>query len=447
MAAATWSGHRGFVVVAAGAAVGLGNVWRFPYLVHRYGGGAFLLAYLASLLSLGLPLLMAEILIGRRGRSTPAGSLEIVARAEGRTCWWRWIGWVGPGAAVLVLSAYSVMAGSLAAHLVGTSLGKLAGADPARVAGPLADQPWPMIGYHCLFVGLITLVTARSIRAGLERIQSLLLSALLVVLLGLLLYVARTTGRFADGLGLLLRPDFSLLNWRGVLEAMRHAIMTLALGLGVMMSYGAALPSGTSIPGAALVVVALDTIVTLLAAMVVFLLLLAGGSSPAEGSALAYTAIPGAAAVIPGGPIAAVAFFCFLTLAAVSSGIGILYPVVDQLESRRGMRRGPAALLAGGTVWLLGFLSMVDWPATRTWLGHRAILDVLGFLGSTILLPLSVLGVALFAGWAMSRGATRTELRLARPRLFVIWRHSMRYLVPPALLAILVLGILERVWR
>ena len=446
---AYWSDSRAFVFAAAGTAIGLGNVWRFPYLVDRYGGGAFVLAYLGGLLVLGLPILMAEILVGRRGRSSPAGCLGTVARAEGRNCRWRFVGWIGCAGAVLVLSVYSLVAGWSIAFLgrTGTVLAHASPTAPGRqLLASLLNDPRTMIGCHTLFLGCITLIAARRIRSELERIQSWLLPALLLVLLGLLVYAAGTTGRLGDGLSLVLWPDFSRLGWRGVLEALRHAFLTLGLGLGAMISYGAALPEGASIPRVALTVVALDTLVALLAAVVVSALLLAGGVSQAEGLALAFTAIPAATAVLPGGQMAAIAFYGFLTLAALSSGIGILYPIVDQIEGWFGIGRRRAALLAGGSVWLLGVFAIVVVRSPGIMgLGPWAIFDALSFLGSTLVLPVSALGVVLFTGWAMSRGATRRELRLSHRSLFITWRWLIRYLVPLALLAILVMGIVKRV--
>jgi len=245
---------------------------------------------------------------------------------------------------------------------------------------------------------------------------------------------------------LLFRPDFSRLDVWGVLEGMRQAILTLGLGLGAMMSFGAALPGGASITRASLQVLALDTGVALLATAVVFSLLLAGGRPLAEGSVLAFMSVPAATRTLPGGNGAAAGFYGFLLLTSLSGAVGILHPLVEHLVGRYRIERPRAALLAGGAVWLLGtgaILSATHGPGrTRGWSIH----DWLGYVGWNLLVPVAALGVTLFSGWAMSRRAGRAELGLVRPAMFVTWRWLIRYLVPLALVAMLGMAAMEWVW-
>jgi NSS family neurotransmitter:Na+ symporter len=445
---AYWSNSRAFVAAAAGVAIGLGNVWRFPYLVDRYGGGAFLLVYLLCLLLVGLPILMAEVMVGRRGRSNPAECLGSVARDEGRTGHWQLVGWVGGFAGLLVLSGFGLVAGWSAA-----SLGRTAAASggdavaTGRLYLGLLAAPWPTIACQTLFLLGAALITGRGIRAGLERTLSLLLPALLLSLLGLFVYVALATGRLNDALLHLLRPDFSRLEWWGALEAMRHAFLTLGLGLGAMMSFGAALPDGVSITRASLLVLALDTAVALLTTVVVFSLLLAAGRPVTEGPVLAFMSVPAATDGLPGGIGVAAGFYGFLLLTSLSGAVGILHPVVEHLVGRYRIGRRPAALLAGGAAWLLGLLGILS--VTRH--GPRLIAgwsidEWLGYAGSNLLLPAAALGLVFFCGRAMSRRATRLELRLTHPAVFVAWRWLIRYPVPLALVVLLLMAVLERVW-
>lgn len=451
MAQAYWSSPSAFVYAAAGASIGLGNVWRFPYLVERYGGGAFVLVHLLSLLLLALPILMTEVMVGRRGRSDPAESLARLARTESRAAHWSLVGWLGSFAGVLILSVHSLVAGWSIAALGNTAADGLAGSGDAAArewlfAGLLAD-PWTMAGCQTLFLACAVLITGRGVREGLERTQAWLLPALLLVLVGLVVYAGVATGRLGEGLAQLLHPDFAKLGWRGALEALRHALLTLGLGLGVMMSFGAALPDRASITRSGSLVVLLDTGVALLAALVVTTLVLPRGTSLAEGPTLAFMTIPAAAGLLPGGSSATVAFYAFLALASLSAALGILHPIVEHLVCRFRLERQHAALLAAGGAWTLGLIAIITTmalPASDP--GRWAVFDWLGYVGSSLLLPAAALGVVVFGGWAMSRRASRGALG-SRTLTFLAWRWLVRYAAPVGLAAVLMLGVLERIWR
>jgi NSS family neurotransmitter:Na+ symporter len=446
VACSSWSSTGAFIASAAAAAIGLGNVWRFPYLVNRYGGGAFVLAYLIALALIGLPLLAAEVMIGRGGRANPSGCFGSIARREGRSCRWSLAGGIGSVAGVLILSLYSLVGGSAM-----EALGRIGLHVPLAPTAPTPNHPgstgllswsWTLFGCHAGFVLLVVLVAARGLRRGLEPVQVRILPAVLLLLGGLLLYSQVGLHQLDAALAQLLAPDFSELGWWGILEAARLAVLTLGLGLGMMMSFGAGLPAHGSIVRSTLAIVALDTGVALLTALVIFSLLHAGGVSITQGPALAFTAIPSATDSLSGNVPVSASFYGFLLLTTLGGALGIVHPVIEQLSGWFRLSRAAAGLAAGGLVLLLlaiGFLA--DGGAGPS--GHWALLETLGSVGSNLLLPAAVLAVALFSGWAMSRRANRHELALGNAKLFLVWRWLIRYAAPVALSAIMVMGLIE----
>lgn len=441
---ARWSSPQAFVLAAV-ASVSLGNIWRFPYLVSRHGGGAFLLVYVLALLLLALPILMAEVMIGRRGRSDPAQCFASVARDEGRTCRWGLTGVVGCIAGLMLLSTYSVTGGWAITLLSRLATGQpLAPAQPTPVAGPasLLGSPFALIAGEALLLWIAVRVTARGLRLGLEPVQARLPLVLLSIL-ALLLGLCATTGQLRQAISVVFMPDFTRLGWWGGFEAVRLAFLTLGLGVGTMISFGAALPEGASILRSAAKVICLDLVVTLLATVTIYTVLLAGGGFPDRGPVLLFVAMPAALNGLSlAGPIA-VAFYGFLQLAALGSAVAILHPLVEHLTGSTGLSRPRAALVAGSMAWLIGSIvivpGLIGLPDASPWV----LLEWLRRIGANILVPAAALGAALFVGWAVSRRTGRTELALQRGRWFVMWRWLIRFPVPIALAAVLGGGVLE----
>ena len=275
-----WSSRWAFVLAATGSAVGLGNIWKFPYITGENGGGAFVLVYLACLVLIGLPVMMAEILVGRRGRQNPVNSLHSLAIEEKTTQDWQYLGWLGLTAGILIMSYYSVFAGQALAYVFRNFSGVFEGvtADGATsIYNALVSDPERLLAWHTIFVIITSIVVARGVQGGLEKAVKFLMPALLAILLLLVGYAANTGIYFQQGIDFLFHADFSKLSGDSVLTAMGHAFFTLSLGMGAIMVYGSYLPKSASILKMTFAIAFADTAVALLAGMAIFPLVFANG--------------------------------------------------------------------------------------------------------------------------------------------------------------------------
>lgn len=443
-----WSSRLAFVLAATGSAVGLGNIWKFPYITGQYGGGAFVLVYLLCVALVGIPILIAEVLIGRRGGKSPIGSMGGLAREAGVSGLWSGVGWLGVVTALLILSFYSVIAGWALAYIGYALTGEFTAAPsqaaPAMEAlhAGLLASPGLLLLWHTLFMALTVAIVARGVRQGLERAVRLLMPGLFVLLLGLVVYAALSTGAFGRALAFLFRPDLSRLSGEAVLVAVGHAFFTLSLGLGTMMAYGSYLPRQVSIARAAFSIAILDTLVALLAGLAIFPLVFAHGLAPGAGPGLIFVSLPIAFAQIPAGSAVGAVFFLFLLIAALTSSVSLLEPAVEYLCEERGRGRLAATLAVAVAAWLLGIGSAL---AFNRWAGFavfgKGFFDLLDFLTANILLPVGGLLIALFAGWRLRRETLQQELAVGA-RGFALWRWSLRYLAPLGVAATLLYGLL-----
>ncbi len=434
-----WSSRMAFILAVTGSAVGLGNIWKFPYVAGINGGGAFVLIYLACVFGVGLPIMMSEILIGRRGRRNPVATMELLGAEEAGARHWRLAGAAGVLAAFLILSFYSVIAGWSMAYIFTGGRGAFTGGDAGVINGLFAQLQgsWRLTGlWHTLFMGITVLVVARGVRDGLERAVRILMPALVGLLLVLLGY-SMVQGAFAEGVRFLFEPKFDELTADGVLMALGQAFFTLSIGMGAVMAYGAYLPEETSIGATAVAVAVADTGIALLSGLVIFPLVFANGLDPASGPGLIFQTLPLAFGSMPGGPIIAAIFFLLLTFAAWTSAISLIEPPVAWLIESRGLTRPAAALLVGVIIWALGFLSVLsfnEWAQYTFWRG--TYFDNLDFVTSNIMLPLGGLAITVFAGWVMARISTADELDPAAGPWYRIWRFLARYVSPVAVVLI-----------
>ncbi len=445
---AHWSSTRVLVLAAAGAAIGFNNFWQFPHLLGSYGGGAFLIVYLACLALIGVPLLMAELMLGRLGRASPVGSLHRVAGLAHRDPNWALVGAMGVIAGFLIFAYLSVIAGWTLAYtlraLVGASAGLTADGIGSQFA-QLVKDPEKQLFWHALFVAATLLAAARGLRAGVEVAVKLAVP-LLLILLGALLVYAATTGGFGRALAQLLAPDFTRLGSAGMLNAMTHALFTLGLGTGVMLMYGAYATPHAPLVRVALRVAAFDTVTGLAAAIVVFSVLYAGGVEPVAGAALVFQALPLAFDHIPLGGVAGTAFFLLLTLVAWVSALALVEAPLAWLGERYGLSRRRAALACGVAGWLLGvavMLSFDAWAFSFKFFGavkKLGMFDVLQILTAHLLLPLGGILLALFAGWAVRPATSREAFGLRSPCSFDAWLWSVRVAIP-LLLAIVMFNL------
>lgn len=446
-----WSSRLAFVLAATGSAVGLGNIWKFPYVTGENGGGAFVLVYLLCIAIVGIPIMMAEVMIGRRGGRSPVNSLRLIAERDRLKPAWKLVGAVGVLAGFLILSFYSVIGGWAISYVGTTASGQLAGQSADAVGAifsGLLSNPGTLLAWHTLFMVMVMVVVARGVRSGLERAVSILMPALFVLLLIVVGY-AMTTGHFGQAAAFLFQPDFSKLTTSGILVALGHAFFTLSLGMAVMMAYGSYLPKNISIAKTSITVSVIDTGVALLAGLAIFPIVFANGLEPGAGPGLIFQTLPLAFGQMPMGTLFGTLFFVLLIFAAWTSGISLLEPIVEWLEEQKGMNRTVSTVAAGVVCWALGIASILSlnlWAdfaplSFVPMLEGKTIFDLLDFFTANILLPLGGLLVAVFAGWVMSRQAMENELALS-PAMFKLWFVTVRFITPIAVAVVFIYNLL-----
>jgi NSS family neurotransmitter:Na+ symporter len=438
-----WSSRMAFVLAVTGSAVGLGNIWKFPYVAGENGGGAFVLVYLVCVIMIGMPVMMSEILIGRRGRRNPVATMDLLGQEEGSTRKWRYVGLLGVVAGILILSYYSVIAGWTLAYIVKSATGTFVDATAAQVVAELDSfkgNAGLVALVHTLFMSLTIFVVARGVERGLEQAVRFMVPALLLMMLVLLGY-SITSGSFGHGVEFLFTPDFSKLSWGSVLEAMGQAFFTLSIGMGAIMAYGAYLPEETSITGSAGTVVAADTAIAILAGLVIFPLVFANGLQPDAGPGLVFQTLPLALGQMPAGAFFSTLFFVLLSFAAWTSAIGLMEPAVAWMVEHFNKTRAQAAIAIGVLIWLIGFASVFSFNTlSDVTFFQGTIFDNLDFLTNQIMLPLGGLLIAVFAGWVMARNSTADELGGAGAS-YRAWRHAVRFVAPVGIFFVLFFAI------
>ena len=455
-----WSSRMVFILAVTGSAVGLGNIWKFPYIAGQNGGGAFVLVYLFCVVLIGMPVMMSEILIGRRGRRNPVATMALLGEEEGGSRNWQWVGGMGVLAGILILSYYSVIAGWTLGYIVKSAAGAFTGASAELIGaefGAFVGDWRQVVLVHSLFMGLTVFVVARGVERGLEQAVKIMVPALLLLLLILLGY-SMTSGHFGEGVAFMFTPDFSKLTWNSVLVALGHAFFTLSLGMGAIMAYGAYLSDETSITESSIAVVIADTFIALLAGLVIFPLVFANGLNPASGPGLVFQTLPLAFGQMPGGAFFSTIFFILLSFAAWTSALGLMEPAVAWVVEHFKKTRAQAAIIIGSLIWVLGlgsalstnalsnfrFLINVDTDGDGIMDAKGTIFDNIDYLTSNIMLPLGGLLIVVFAGWVMCRNSTADELG-GSGASFKIWRFLARYLAPMGILFVFMkaIGILD----
>ncbi len=437
---AHWASRFGFILAAAGSAIGLGNIWKFPYITGQNGGGAFVLVYLACIFLVGLPIMMAEFLIGRHGQRNAVGSF---ASLEGKGSPWCLVGWLGVAASFVLFSFYSVVAGWSFAYLFKAVSGALAGRSADEINalfGQLVSSPGLLIFWQALFIVSTVGIVLGGIRGGIERWSKILMPLLFLLLVLLFLRGMFSPGARA-GLEFMFRPDFHKLTPAALLDALGHAFFTLSLGAGVMITYGSYLDRDTDLFSLSLRITLLDTMVALLAGLAIFPIVFASGLEPAAGPGLVFQTIPIVFSTLPFGSVLATIFFILLAFAALSSSISMLEAVVAYLIDEKEWSRTLSTLLVGAAAFLFGLpsaLSFNRWAEVKPFFGKN-FFDLCDMVVSSYMLPLGGLFVAIYAGWFWKGTEEKSELvgPTSRPWLFPLWHFLLRFVAPAAVLIIL----------
>ncbi|AZR40949.1 sodium-dependent transporter [Marinobacter salarius] len=447
-----WSSRMAFILAATGSAVGLGNIWKFPYVTGENGGGAFVLVYLLCIAIVGIPIMMAEVYIGRSGRHNPITSFRLVAERNLASPLWRISAIVGVLAAFIILSFYSVIGGWAASYVGHAAMGDFTGQSADAIGelfGGLLASPVTLLIWHTIFMALVIFVVARGLKSGLERAVTILMPALFVLLLVAVGY-ATTTGHFGAAVAFLFTPDFGALTMDGVLVALGHAFFTLSLGMAIMMAYGSYLGDDVSVGRTAVTVSIMDTVVALMAGLAIFPVVFANGLEAGAGPGLIFQTLPLAFGQMPMGSIFGALFFVLLLFAAWTSAISLLEPVVEWLEDKLIVGRVGSTVVVGVACWLLGIasiLSLNEWSGFAP-LGMferfegNTIFDLLDFFTANVMLPLSGLLTALFVGWCVAKESLQSNLALSGGS-FALWYNLVRFVTPVAVAIVFVYNLMS----
>jgi NSS family neurotransmitter:Na+ symporter len=443
---ALWGSRIGFILAAAGSAVGLGNIWKFPYITGNNGGGAFVLVYLVCIALVGLPIMIAELMIGRHTQRDAVGAFISLA---GRRSPWQLAGWVSILAAFVILSYYSVVAGWTLDYILRALQGSFtaaAGTDAGQTAehitalfGGLIENGSRQLIWHGIFISLCLGIVIGGVQKGIERWSKILMPILLGLLI--LLFV---NGMLSDGarqaIAFMFRPDFHKLTAGAVLEAMGHAFFTLSLGMAAMITYGSYLSRKDDLFGSGLRIALLDTGIALMAGLAIFPIVFSAGMQPGAGPGLVFQTIPVVFSSLPGGNILALLFFLLLAFAALTSAISLLESQVAYLIDERGWGRKRATVCLASLAFVVGIPSALSSNVLHqvTPIADLGVFDSIDLIASNYLLPVSGLLTALYVGWFWSGQEEKGELLAGGSGwIYPTWHFLIRFVAPVAVGAIL----------
>lgn len=426
-----WASRLGFIMASAGSAVGLGNIWKFPYITGMHGGGAFVLFFIFCIMTVGIPIMIAEMVIGRHAHKNPVGAFRSIKGGV-----WTAAGWLGVIAGFVILSYYCVVAGwtvdYLWLSLRGTFGGQHASVVPQLFSGLLGNDQAQLF-WQALFMGMTVFIVIGGVSSGLERANKIMMPVLFIILIILAVYGILSPGGSA-AFHFLFTADWSKLDPAGMLEAMGHAFFSLSLGMGAMLTYGSYADEKTNIPGIAVTVSMMDTLVALLSGMAIFPIVFTYGMQPAAGPGLVFKTLPIIFSQMPGGTIFAILFFLLLVFAALTSSISLLEVVVAYYCDERKWSRKKATLVMGFLIFLIGVPSSLSNNLLKDFhfIGGRNYLDSIDFLATNYMLPLGGLLIAIFTGWVLTTRLARGEIEKGAVRfhLYPIWHFLIKYISP-----------------
>ena len=442
-------GKFGFVLAAAGSAIGLGNIWKFPYIAYENEGGSFVLVYLLAILLIGAPIMLAEVVLGRRTEQSPVGAFLSLAKSAGTSKGWSWIGWLGVVAGFTILSYYAVIAGWTAYYFVKCVGWSISGFTP-QVSESLAPEfveflgnGWMQAGLQGFFLAVTVGVVVMGVKGGIERTTRTLMPVLFAVLVILAIASSRTAG-FSEAVSFLFH--IGPISADGALEAIGHAFFTLSLGMGAMITYGSYVSRRDSLPRAAGTICILDTVIALLASLIMFSIIFTVPEAAREATftsrsaTILFTTLPRMFYELPGGGVLSPVFYLLVSFAALTSTISLLEVIVSYFIDVKGWARRKATLFVGALTFLFGVPSALSLGASSFFSGlnlkgNGGFLSIVDYLASNWFLPLGGLGIALFTGWWLSTKISREEIEEGHGSfsLYGVWIFLLRFVRPLAI--------------
>lgn len=447
-----WGSRLGFILAAAGSAVGLGNIWKFPYIAGENGGGLFVLIYLACVALVGLPIMVAEIMLGRASRQSPVGAFEYFSRKGSA---WSLVGWLGVAAGFVILSYYSIVAGWSLNYVLLSLTDRFRHLDAAGV-GAIFDTLYTSgsinLFWHFLFMATVMGVVLAGVRKGIEKTCNVLMPALIVIIILMVVYsIFLPGGGFLKALDFILVPHADKLSRRSVLEALGHAFFTLSLGMGAMLTYGSYLKERKDVLHSSVMVSLLDTLIALLACMMIYPVMFAFGQAPEAGPGLVFKSLPVLFSQLPGGLLLSLMFFLLVAFAALSSAISLQEVVTSTVIDKLGWKRSRATILTGSVIFLFGIPSAFAGGGGlfSSWADIFGMnyFDTMDYLASNWMLPLGGFLIAIFAGWVMTEEQRRNAFGadLHPEPYYKVFRVLLRYVAPVLVLLVLMhkVGLLQ----
>lgn len=436
----------GLLAAAIGSAVGLGNIWRFPYITGVYGGGAFLVVYLICVAIIGIPVMIAEFIIGREGGKDAIGSYKTLA-PKGK---WYISGILGVGAAFLILSFYGVVAGwaleyifsAIGNKFVGLSAGEVGDYFVSFISNPIRPIIWQIIS-----MAITAYIVAAGVEKGIEKYSKILIPLLLILIIILDIRSVTLPGG-KKGLEFLFKPDFSKLTREGVLAALGHAFFSLSLGMGIMVTYGSYIPKEEKLGPTSLKISIADTLIALLAGIAIFPAVFAFGIEPGSGAGLVFITLPNVFAQMPGGYLFAIMFFALLALAALTSTISLLEAVVAYVIEKFNMERVKATIITTILITLVGILaSLSNGPLADYTIRGYNFFDFLDNLTADFFLPISALISSIFVGWVLDKKIVENQLTndgSLQIGYLKVLTFMFKVVSPIAIIIVFLSGIVER---
>ena len=439
----SFSSKFGVIAAAAGSAVGLGNIWRFPYIAGENGGGAFILVYLLFIMAIGIPVMLSEFTIGRSAQRNVFGSFKKLAP----NTYWYLIGLLGVIAAFIILAFYSTVASWTLEYTYKSVINSFSGRTPAQLTsmfeGFKASTFRPIL-WQLLFMSLTAWIVIAGVKRGIEKYAKILMPILLLLIIIMDVRAVTLTGA-KEGVEFLFRPDFSKLDTNSVLEALGQAFFSLSIGMGTLVTYGSYINKRENLANTAISVSAADTIIAILAGLAIFPAVFAFGIEPNAGPDLIFRTLPNIFMQLPGGYFFSLLFFILLVVAALTSSISVLEVVVAYFTEELGMLRRPATILAAASITALGILSTLSWGVlSGVELFEQNIFGILDFTASSVLLPIGGLFIVIFLGWYLGKKAVRKEVSsggLFKVRLVSLFVFIIKFLAPIAIALVFLNGI------
>ena len=425
-----WIGKWTFILAATGSAVGLGNIWGFPYKAGTNGGGAFVLIYLGCILIIGIPIMISEIILGRRSGNSPINAMRYIALESNRSSSWQIVGWSGIFAGILILSFYSVIAGICLNYIFISASSSGTISSPEQFSNVISS-PINLILWHTVFMILTALIVSAGIKDGIGRMVKILMPLLGFLMIFMVIY-SIINGDFSKAMSFLFAPDFSNVTSDTLLQAMGQAFFSLSLGMGSIMAYGAYMPKEQKVVGTSFTVASLDTLIAILAGLAIFPIIFAFNLEPNSGPGLVFVSMLSAFNQMQFGQFIGPLFFILLSVAALSSSISLLEPGVAYMSEENILSRRSSAQIISFFVWILGIGSALSFNIWSDFslIGDRNFLDSMDFIANQILLPLGGMLIAIFVGWFMKKSLIVDELGPINTYLYVLWRFFVKFLAP-----------------